>query len=103
MTRREALRIGALAGTGLALHHPLLATAAESAPLPLITKAIPSSGEKIPTVGLGTNAYGVTSPEDLAARKEVLRRMPELGGSVVDTAPGYGRSEEVIGTLVSEL
>ena len=92
-----------MAGTGLALHHPILATAAESAPLPLITKTIPSSGEKVPAVGLGTNAYGVTSPEDLAARKEVLRRMPELGGTVVDTAPGYGRSEEVIGTLVSEL
>jgi aryl-alcohol dehydrogenase-like predicted oxidoreductase len=103
LTRRDALKLGALAGTGLALHQPLLAAAAESAPLPLITKPIPSTGEKLPVIGLGTNAYGVTSPEDLAARKDVLRRMPELGGTVVDTAPGYGRSEEVIGTLVSEI
>jgi aryl-alcohol dehydrogenase-like predicted oxidoreductase len=69
----------------------------------LITRAIPATGEKLPVIGLGTNRFGVTAAADLAARREVLRRLPELGGSVVDTAPAYGQSEEVIGRLVSEL
>src|SRR5262249_52524627 len=40
---------------------------------------------------------------DVAARREVLRRMPELGATVIDTAPAYGLSEEVIGRLLGEL
>jgi aryl-alcohol dehydrogenase-like predicted oxidoreductase len=70
---------------------------------PLLTRAIPSTGEKLPVIGLGTNRYGVTAAADLAARRDVLRRLPELGGSVVDTAPAYGQSEAVIGRLVGEL
>jgi aryl-alcohol dehydrogenase-like predicted oxidoreductase len=116
-TRREALRIGAAAALGLTIGRlPLHAgTAAGAVPaaaggagaLPrhagMITRPIPSSGEQIPVIGLGTNRYSVTSDEDLAPRREVLRRMPDLGATVVDTAPSYGRSEEVIGQLVSEI
>lgn len=69
----------------------------------LVTRAIPSSGEKLPMIGLGTNRYGVTAADEIAARREVLRRMPELGATVIDTAPAYGQSEEVIGRLLSEL
>src|SRR5262245_57350889 len=95
LSRRDAIRSGVLASVGLALGRPLLGLAADQA-LPLITKEIPGTGEKLPVVGLGTNAYSVTEPADIAARREVLRRMPELGASVVDTARAYGRSEEVI-------
>jgi aryl-alcohol dehydrogenase-like predicted oxidoreductase len=70
---------------------------------PLNTRPIPSSGERLPVIGLGTNNYSVTSTEDLAARRDVLERMPELGGTLVDTAPAYGRSEEVIGQLVADI
>lgn len=101
MTRREVLQLGALGGAGLALSRQVFA--AESMSLPLITKPIPRSGQKLPVIGLGTNNYSVTSAEDLAMRREVLRHMPQLGGSVVDTAPAYGRSEEVIGELVQGL
>src|ERR1044071_6202723 len=69
----------------------------------VITRAIPSSGEKLPVIGLGTNRYGVTAAADLAARRDVLRRMPELGATVIDTAPAYGQSEDVLGQLLSEL
>jgi len=69
----------------------------------IVTRAIPSSGEKLPMIGLGTNRYGVTAADEIAARREVLRRMPELGATVIDTAPAYGQSEEVIGRLLSEL
>jgi aryl-alcohol dehydrogenase-like predicted oxidoreductase len=99
ITRRELLGLGALTGLGLARTAP----SAESSSVPLTTKAIPSSGERIPVVGLGTNAYGVSSAEALAARRDVLKRMAELGASVVDTAPAYGESESVLGGLIAEL
>ncbi|HEY4213297.1 MAG TPA: aldo/keto reductase [Steroidobacteraceae bacterium] len=79
------------------------AVAAEASALPLITKTIPSSGEKLPVVGIGTNQYSVTAPQDVAARREVLSELPKLGGKVVDTAFGYGSAEIVIGRLVKAL
>jgi aryl-alcohol dehydrogenase-like predicted oxidoreductase len=45
----------------------------------------------------------VSDPEDLAPRREVLQRMPALGGAVVDTAPAYGLSELVVGDLLADL
>jgi aryl-alcohol dehydrogenase-like predicted oxidoreductase len=92
--------MGLAAGAG-AMLGPLAADGASE--LPLITKPIPSSGERLPVIGLGTNRYSVTSAQDLAERKEVLQRMPQLGGKLVDTAPAYGRSEEVIGELVAQI
>ncbi len=102
LSRRRALQIGATAGVGLAIGR-FTAQAEEAKSLPLITKAIPSSGKKIPVVGLGTNAYGVENPEELEARREVLKHMPEVGLSVIDTAPGYGKSEVVLGELINGL
>lgn len=102
VSRRQILQTGMVGGATLALGSRL-AWAATQASLPLITKAIPSTGEKLPVVGTGTNAYGVSSPEELAVIKAVLERMPQLGGKVIDTARGYGRSEEVIGQILKEL
>lgn len=102
LTRRTLIEGGVAAGIGLALA-PWDVWAAETAALPLITKTIPSSGEKIPVVGLGTNAYSVTAPDEIAARREVLKHFPELGAKVIDTARGYGESEVVIGGLLAEL
>lgn len=99
VSRRDVLRAGIVGGVAMALHAPG-AQSAESAP---ILKAIPSSGEKIAVIGLGTNAYGVTDAAELASRKEVLQRMASLGGRVIDTAHQYGRSEEVIGELLASL
>jgi aryl-alcohol dehydrogenase-like predicted oxidoreductase len=99
LSRRDVLRAGILGGVAMALHAPG-AESAQSAP---ILKAIPSSGEKIPVIGLGTNAYGVTDAAELASRKEVLQRMSSLGGRLIDTAHQYGRSEEVIGELLATL
>ena len=98
-SRRDVLRAGIAGGVALALH-ARGTQAAEGAP---ILKAIPSTGEKIPVIGLGTNAYGVTDAAELASRKEVLQRMSSLGGRVIDTAAAYGRSEEVIGELLAAL
>jgi len=103
-TRREAIKAGLLAGAGLAIGRlPLAAQPGKARQLPLIMKSIPSTGEKIPAIGLGTNQYGVITPEELAPLREVLRQMPGLGGKVIDTAPSYRGSEAVLGQLMAEL
>jgi aryl-alcohol dehydrogenase-like predicted oxidoreductase len=102
LSRRAIVKGGMAAGVGLALGPPLALSAAPSS-LPLITKTIPSTGEKLPVVGIGTNQYSVTAPDEIAARREVLEQLPRLGGKVVDTASAYGDSEVVIGKLVKEI
>ena len=103
-TRREAIRAGLLAGAGLAISRlPLAADVEKARRLPLIMRPIPSTGEQIPVVGLGTNRYGVSTPEEMAPLREVLRAMPGLGGKVIDTAPSYRGSEAVLGQLMDEL
>lgn len=70
----------------------------------IIRKAVPSSGEMVPVIGLGTNRYGVdTSVAARAPLKAALARFHSLGGTVIDTAPGYRTSESVLGDLVAEL
>jgi len=87
-TRREAIRAGLLAGAGLAISRlPLAADVEKARQLPLIMRPIPSTGEQIPVVGLGTNRYGASTPEEMAPLRKVLRAMPGLGGKVIDTAP----------------
>jgi aryl-alcohol dehydrogenase-like predicted oxidoreductase len=72
---------------------------------PLIERVIPSSGEKLPVIGIGTaiNYQSATTPEELAPLHDVLRRFPELGGRLIDTAPSYGRAEIVVGDALAEL
>jgi diketogulonate reductase-like aldo/keto reductase len=72
---------------------------------PIRRREIPSTGEAIPVVGLGTwQAFDVGA--DARARadlREVLRRFDALGGRVVDSSPMYGRAESVVGDLTAEL
>lgn len=72
---------------------------------PVITRPIPSTGERIPIIGLGSSATfsQVARSEDVSALKEVMRTLVEKGGTVFDTAPGYGASEEVAGRVSREL
>lgn len=101
VTRREALKCGAAAALGLALAQSRPAAAQSN--LPLITKPIPSTGERLPVIGLGTNAYSVNTAEQMAPLRQVLERMGQLGGSVIDTARAYGRSEAVLGEILQSL
>ena len=103
ITRREATRlIGGAAAVSL---WPMSSTAAEKTARSMLLRPIPSTGEKIPAIGLGTSGtFDVgDSPNDRNPLKEVLSRFAELGGKVIDTSPIYGRAETVIGDLVSEL
>jgi aryl-alcohol dehydrogenase-like predicted oxidoreductase len=103
VSRRSVVAGGLAGAASLALNARLVRAAATASSLPLITKTIPSSGEKLPVVGIGTNQYSVTAPDEIAARREVLEHLPMLGGKVVDTAWRYGDSEIVIGNLVKQL
>jgi len=102
ISRREVIRGAAAAGLGLALR-TTGAPGADAAALPLITKTIPSTGEKLPVIGIGTNRFSVSSAEELAARSAVIRELPRLGGKLIDTARAYGDAELVIGRIVKEL
>jgi hypothetical protein len=71
----------------------------------MLTKQIPSSGEQLPVIGLGTlQAFDVAgTPEERAALSEVLSLLAAQGGTLVDTSPRYGRAEAVVGDLCEEL
>jgi len=100
LSRRQFNKATLAAGAGLALG----TGAAHAGPEHLIRKAIPSSGEKIPVIGLGTNRYGVGAGEDeRAPLRAALARFQELGGTVIDTAPMYRSSESVLGDLMQAL
>jgi aryl-alcohol dehydrogenase-like predicted oxidoreductase len=100
ITRRQALEAGAAFGAAAAFGTgSAFAQTGE-----LITKRIPSSGELLPPIGIGTNRYGVgTGEEERAPLRDTMARFVELGGKVMDTAMIYGTSEAVIGDLSQQL
>ena len=99
ITRRRFNQVG-LGALSLAA----LGGNAWAGPEHLIRKAIPSSGEKVPIIGLGTNRYGVgDDTEKRALLRAALSRFHELGGTVIDTAPMYRSSEAVLGDLIADL
>ncbi len=102
LTRRDWLRSTAAAGAALSLHpHLLRALSAQE----MMTRAVPSTGEQLPIVGLGSSAtfQRVARNEDVSALQEVLGAFVNNGGSVFDTAPSYGASEEVAGSIATEM
>ena len=101
-SRRQAIKLTAAATAAATLGKPLFAG---GDPLPLLSRAIPSTGERLPLVGIGTaRRFDVgASEEERAPLREVLRELPRLGGKLVDTAPSYGNAETVVGDLLAEL
>ena len=70
---------------------------------PLITRRIPSTGEALPVLGLGTSGpFEVgNSPADRAPLKEVLTAFFAAGGKLIDTSPMYSTAEGVLGELLT--
>jgi len=70
----------------------------------MFTRPIPSSGEAMPVIGLGTSqVFDVGGgPGSRQPLREVLRLMLEASGKIIDTSPMYGRAEAVSGDLVAE-
>ena len=103
ITRREATRLIGATTAGLLLPIGAARTETASESLTMLTRAIPSSDEKLPVIGLGT---WQTFDVDLASPKpleEVLSLFVKLGGKVVDSSPMYGRAEEVVGDIAAKL
>jgi diketogulonate reductase-like aldo/keto reductase len=96
---RRSFIAAAAAGIGSLLARSLPSAEPESA-LPLITKPIPSSGERLPAIGLGTDSFSESAREEIRAE---LARMATLGGTVIDTAAAYGDSEALIGAALAQL
>jgi hypothetical protein len=104
MDRRHALRL--LAAAAGAMQLPVRSQAVKTDGVrSMLTRKIPSSGELLPAIGLGTwQSFDVGT--DAAARaplENVLREFAALGGKLIDSSPMYGRSEEVAGDLIAKL
>ncbi|MDA0241209.1 MAG: aldo/keto reductase [Proteobacteria bacterium] len=71
----------------------------------MLTRPIPSSGEQVPVIGLGTyNSFDKRlNGANRADLTEVLRLFFEGGGTLIDSSPMYGRAEEVVGELLAEM
>ena len=102
LTRRDWLRTTAAAGAAVTLTPDILRSIERQ---DMMTRAIPSTGEEVPIVGLGSSATfsRVARGDDVTQLRNVLRTFVDNGGTIFDTAPSYGSSEEVAGRLASEL
>jgi len=103
VTRREAAKV--IGGTAAGLFLPITPRAANESSSAMLTRSIPSSGEKLPVIGLGTwQAFDVGLTADSRRQlEEVLSLFVKFGGRVIDSSPMYGRAEEVIGDLTATL
>ena len=100
MNRRGFLR--GLAGAALA---SALGNGVAMAETAMITRPIPSTGEAMPVVGLGTWPVFDVGTDEAARRplREVVKALVDAGGRMIDTSPMYGRSEGVVGDIVAGL
>ena len=99
-TRRETLSFGLALGTAQLLRSAGVGALPATTALPPLLKAIPSTGEKLPAVGLGTDQFRDSERDAIRAE---IQRLAQLGGTVIDTAAAYGDSEELIGAVVAGL
>ena len=98
MTRRDMLRLAAAAAAGGLLGPAGLALAADK---PVLRRPIPSSGEMLPVIGVGTAVvYDIeTSDAKFPALVSSIKAFLENGGSLIDTAPTYGNAEQSLGEI----
>lgn len=102
ITRRRAVKL--IGATTASVCLPIGSSrifAAEGSPL---RRAIPSTGEKLPVIGLGsavTFDVPFNSPK-VADITEVITRFVKRGGKVIDTSPSYGNAESLIGQIAGK-
>jgi diketogulonate reductase-like aldo/keto reductase len=102
LSRRDFVQLGIGAGAGLLLDAVPAWARGHAAQ---IRKPIPSSGERIPVIGLGSAGTFNLAPGDpaYAEGQNVIRVFHELGGRVIDTSATYQRSEQFIGETAQAL
>ncbi len=101
MNRRAALKAAIGLGAAMVLRPKDLF----AQPQPLIRKRIPSSGESIPIIGIGTarRYEEIKTDAEKAPLRETIEQFQALGGTVIDSSPSYGTAEAVVGELVEGL
>ncbi len=106
ISRREALRLlGAVVATCASIRLSTVGAAESTHPKAMLTRAIPSTGETVPVIGLGTwQTFDVgPAPSTREPLEEVLQTFVEGGARLIDSSPMYGASEEVVGELTAKL
>ncbi|MGQ7275330.1 aldo/keto reductase [Marinobacter sp. V034] len=102
LSRRQILKLSAAAGiTGVLA--PLGVRAEQEE---VVRRSIPSSGQQIPVIGLGTaRTFNVITDDSpaLAPLKQVLEAFYQGGGRLIDSSPMYGSAESVVGRLANDL
>lgn len=100
-TRRDLLAFSA----GVAAATTFSGARAQSVSAPVLTRAIPRSGEKLPVIGLGTAIiFDIGGDaEKRAERSKVIHTLLDGGARMIDTAPSYGTAESVVGDLLAEM
>ena len=103
--RRDLLQLGATAVTASALGLRAQLAGAESDAQQAITRPIPSSGETIPVIGMGTSRTFDTpeDPDSVTLLTEVMKAFFADGGTVVDSSPMYGNAESRVGDVMRSL
>jgi aryl-alcohol dehydrogenase-like predicted oxidoreductase len=93
------------AGVGLGASLLLPANRLQAQPAALLRKKIPSSGETIPIIGIGTarRYEEVKNDAEKVPLRETIKQFQSLGGTVIDSSPSYGTAEAVVGELVEGL
>jgi aryl-alcohol dehydrogenase-like predicted oxidoreductase len=98
MTRITRRDLAALATAAL-LARPAFA---QTDAAPLITRAIPGTGERVPAVGLGTaEVFDSSDERTRSAAAQIVRTLVDAGGRLIDTASSYGDAETVLGAVIA--
>lgn len=98
LTRRQVIKATAGLAASAGLVNPLLAQSLFN------MTTIPSSGQRVPSVGIGCRNYrGSLNSDEMPVFRDTFATYHRLGGKVVDTSPNYGNSEEIIGAIMREL
>ena len=99
-SRRTVLKV-----VGVSSLIPSIALQATDAKNYMARRIIPSTGELLPVIGLGTSRVFDTnlSEKSLNPRKEIVKALLDHGGSLIDTSPMYGRAEKVTGKIAQDL
>ena len=69
----------------------------------LLQRAIPSSGEMLPVIGLGTSGVFNATASEREPLEQVVAMLVKMGGKLIDTAPAYGQAETVTGEIAAKL
>ena len=101
ISRRDFLKTSAGIGTAMLLPQKFATAQSE----PLLQKKIPSSGEMIPIIGLGTarRYEEVKTEAEKIPLRETILKFKEVGLKVIDSSPSYGTAEAVVGEIVDGL